>query len=338
MDSKLLPQRHPQRELFLCDLGDVVLKDDLGSMEHPIFSLSKRPDTQVRVYKNGDKWLEVVPSVEGLATIWDKDVLIFAVSQLMAAKKQGREITRHLQFSSKDFLVFSNRATGGGDYKKLQAALDRLAGTRMRTNVETNGIGERQGSGLIEGYRISYSTQSGRVLQWELTLSEWLFRAVEANEVLTLHHDYFRLKSSLERRVYEIARKHCGSQAVWKIRLSLLRKKSGSQSPERNFRIAIQRIVDDGTLPDYDLYIEGDQVIFENRAAVARLQKSAAETAGVRLDPDVYHDARQVAPGWDIHALEQEWRDWMTMGDLEAPKHPEKAFLGFCRKWVERHG
>jgi hypothetical protein len=27
------------------------------------------------------------------------------------------------------------------------------------------------------------------------------------------------------------------------------------------------------------------------------------------LDPEAYHDARLVAPGYDIHYLEQEWRD-----------------------------
>ncbi|MCA9184408.1 MAG: replication initiator protein A [Pirellulaceae bacterium] len=31
--------------------------------------------------------------------------------------------------------------------------------------------------------------------------------------MLTLHRDYFRLRKPLERRVYEIARKHCGPKA-----------------------------------------------------------------------------------------------------------------------------
>ena len=36
--------------------------------------------------------------------------------------------------------------------------------------------------------------------------------------------------------------------------------------------------------------------------------------------------------------LESEWRSWMADGGLDAPKNPDKAFLGFCRKWYERRG
>jgi hypothetical protein len=32
--------------------------------------------------------------------------------------------------------------------------------------------------------------------------------------------------------------------------------------------------------------------------------------------------------------LEEEWREWMT----EAPRDPDKAFIGFCRKVYERRG
>ena len=73
----LLPERHPQHDLFVCDVADAVLKDDMASMEHPFYSLSKKPETNVRRYEQGCKWLEVVPSVKGLATIYDKDILIY---------------------------------------------------------------------------------------------------------------------------------------------------------------------------------------------------------------------------------------------------------------------
>jgi plasmid replication initiation protein len=45
------------------------------------------------------------------------------------------------------------------------------------------------------------------------TLSDWVFNAVAAREILTLSRDYFRLRKPLERRLYELARKHCGQQA-----------------------------------------------------------------------------------------------------------------------------
>jgi len=42
----------------------------------------------------------------------------------------------------------------------------------------------------------------------EITLSEWVYRSVISKNVLTLNRDYFRLRKPLERRMYELARKH----------------------------------------------------------------------------------------------------------------------------------
>ena len=64
-----------------------------------------------------------------------------------------------------------------------------------------------------------------------------MFNAIEANEVLTLHPDYFRLRKPLERRIYEIVRKHCGNKQSWRIGTKLLLKKTGSQTPLWKFRL-----------------------------------------------------------------------------------------------------
>ena len=75
--------------------------------------------------------------------------------------------------------------------------------------------------------------------------------------------------------------------------------------------------------------------MFVNRRENARALKSTQE---VVLDPECFAEARSLAPGWDIYHLEKEWRAWMSMGDMDPPRNPNKAFLGFCRKWYERHG
>ena len=64
-----------------------------------------------------------------------------------------------------------------------------------------------------------------------MKLSDWVFNAIRAREILTLHRDYFRLRKPIERRVYEIARKHCGQQDEWKIGLVTLLKKIGLAEP-----------------------------------------------------------------------------------------------------------
>lgn len=334
--TALAPDRHPQQELFVCDIADAALKDDMASMEHPLFSLSKKPDLKIRRYENGDKWVEITPSVKGMATIYDKDILIFAISQLMAAKKEGRPISRKIEISAREFLIFSNRYTGGRDYELLKTAIERLKGTMISTNIETGKNAPTKIFGIVEEAAIHTDPKTKRVTKLEIVLSEWLYRAISNNEVLTLSPFYFRLRKPLERRIYEIARKHCGAQLDWKISLPALQRKCGSNSPQKQFRYLIRDLVKNNHLPDYSVFLdESDFVIFHNRRAHDKLM---AATLHVQIDSGIYHDARQLAPGWDISYIEQQWRSWMHEGGLDAPKDPEAAFLGFCRRFYERHG
>jgi hypothetical protein len=145
----------------------------------------------------------------------------------------------------------------------------------------------------------------------------------------------------LERRIYEIARKHCGTKAVYPLGLDKLQAKCGSSSTAKEFRRLVQNIARQdeqyGHMPDYGIRIEGSQVIFTNRRVIEPKMVSPA-LSSIRLDPEAYHDGRQAAPGWDIYVLEQEWRSWMMEMDSEPPRNPTRAFVGFCRKWFETRG
>ena len=70
----LAPIRHPQQDFFLAQIFDAPLKDDHATMEHPMFSLSKTPDLNIRVYEHNGNSITITPSAAGLATIWDKDI------------------------------------------------------------------------------------------------------------------------------------------------------------------------------------------------------------------------------------------------------------------------
>lgn len=305
-------------------------------MEHPIFTLSKQPIRTVKTYEHGDIVLEVTPSSKGIANIYDKDVLIFAISQIMAAKKVGQPYSRDIVFHARDFLEFSNRHTGGHDYDLLRDALDRLDGTRLRTTIKTGGEETWEAFGLIDGAKIKRKRSDGRVIEWGIRLSEWLFKAIEANEVLTLHPDYFRLKKPIERRIYEIARKHCGAKELWQIGLKKLQKKCGSSDAIRNFKIAVTTLCEFDYLPDYSVSIEGDIVSFRSRSYVPKIPGSGYTA---KLHPDTFQFAREAAPGWDVYAIEQEWREWVANlleQGMEPPRDADSAFIGFCRKWAER--
>lgn len=333
--SPLLPARHRQGNLFVCDVADAVLKDDMASMEHPFFSLSKNPETRIRRYEHGDRWLEVHPSSKGLATIYDKDILIYCISQLIAKINDGIPPSPHVRIVAKDLLVFVNRTTGGKDYEALKDALHRLDGTRIRTNVKTGGEEVHKGFGLIDSFEIRRSEKSGRILELVVNLSAWVFRSIEAKEVLTLHKDYFRLKKSIERRVYEIARKHCGRQETWRISLERLKMKCGSITSLKGFRHDMRNLIKGDYLPDYSVSITDDDfVVFHNRSAI-KAQPSASHDFP-KLDAETYHDARTVAPGYDVHFLEQEWRNWWCESGKPSLQDPDRAFIGFCKRRYER--
>lgn len=263
----LLPQRHPNKDFFIADILDASPRDDIASMENPIFSLSKNPDKTIKEYQHQGATLTVTPSVLGMANIWDKDILIYCTSQLIAGINQGREPSQTVRITGYDLLTATNRHTGGKDYDRIEQAFERLAGTRLKTNIETGDSRDRQGFGLIESWKIVERNDDTRMSHIDVKLSDWLYRAVLSKEVLAISPDYFRLRGGIERRIYEIARKHCGKQASWRISTKLLHKKSGARSSAKRFRYEIKRIADSGIMPDYRVNYdaEKDQLVFYNQ-------------------------------------------------------------------------
>ena len=327
-----------QDDFFVCDIFDAVPKGDMASMEHPVFSISTKPDRRIRRYENGSNFIEITPSVRGLATVHDRDVLIFCISQIMAALNRGEAVSQTIRFRAFEMLSATNRPTGGEAYQRLRDTLERLSGTRITTNITTGNVEILDGFGLIDRFRIVRETREGRMQEVEVRLSDWVFNAIRHKEVLTLHRDYFRLRKPLERRIYELARKHCGQQRMWRISLARLQEKCGSSSKLKEFRRLGQKIADEdaryGHMPDYAIALdEADMVTFRNRAI-----PEVTCAIEIVLDPEAYHDARTVAPGWDVYVLETEWRSWLVEYDLEPPRNPGKAFVGFCRKWFETRG
>ena len=266
--SHLRPDRHPQHDFFVADILDASPKDDLASMEHPLFAL-KAGDRRVRSYERNGNTIEIRPGIKGLATIHDKDVWIYCISHLVEAINRGREdVGRTVRFTAYDFLVTTNRRTDGDSYKRMSEALERLSESRIVTNIETAGKRERAGFGLIDSWRVIERDHDDRMVAVEVTLPDWLWRSVKAKHVLTLSRDYFRIRKPLDRRIYELARKHCGSQPKWRVSIKALHEKSGSTAPLRNFRGDIKTLSESNELPDYRMAFdaEGDAVMFYARA------------------------------------------------------------------------
>ena len=306
----------------------------MSSMEHPVFSLSTKPDMRPRRYERGGNWIEISPSRYGLATVHDRDVLIYCISQCMAALNEGRKVSRTMRFKAYDLLVATNRQSSGRGYELLKDAFRRLQGTQIETNLQQGGKEYFKVFGLIELAEIVRETRDGRMLDVEITLSGWVFDAIENNHVLTLNRNYFFLRKPLERRLYELARKHCGFQHEWRIGVDTLRDKCGSGSTIKEFRRLIGKIItDDGQfdhMPDYTFALDDEVVIVRPKKGVAQAALPFSTSRFV-LKPDTHDDVRKAAPGWDVHALESEWRVWVAEKGIEV-RNPDAHFVSFCAK------
>ena len=241
-----------QGDLFLSGPGVWPVKDDLASMAIPLFSLHKQRDTRIRSYKRGNVSVKIIPSAVGAATVFDKDLLIYVVSQMVDAHNKGKAISRTVFVNTIDFLMATERGDGRKSFEDVLGMLRRLKGTTIETNIPTGDVLQTDGFSMLDAYRVLSSKSRRdkfvgddgktkvvvveRPLSFTVTVSEWLYNAIASFEVLTLDHAYFQLNKPYERRLYELGRKHCGNQAFWCIGLDGLAEKLG-QNPEELFRV-----------------------------------------------------------------------------------------------------
>jgi len=326
-----LKDKHPQRDFFIMDIADVVPKDDTVSMEHPMFSLATKPDRRELKYENGRNSLRVIPSHEGLVTIHDKDILIWAVSKIMHAKNRGEPYSRTVRGSGYELLCATNRSTNDFGYKRLEEAFIRLRGTTFVSNIRTAGKAETKIFGLVDEAGFVRDQDSWRVDHIEVVVSDFMFRAIEGNEVLTISGDYFRLRKPTERRLYEIARKHCGHKDRFEIGLAKLQNKTGSNSPLKLFRQKVRKIIEDDDIPFYRFDLdERDIVIIRPRISKRKVSNV------ISLPSWAEEKAREVAhkKGWDYHALREKWLSYAE-SETEKGNPPEKpgtAFVAYANK------
>lgn len=162
-------------------------------------------------------------------------------------------------------LLLQIRGVGGFQYNQLQEGLERLNGTLIQTNIKTNGVEIIEEFGLIDKWKIVKEDATGKAVAIEVKLSDWVYNSIMGNAVLSIDKDYFRLRKPTERRLYELARKHCGNQVAWKIKLETLKLKLGITSPIRTLRFNINQIAQTNHLPEYNISIEDDVVIFSRK-------------------------------------------------------------------------
>ena len=354
----LIQKKYEGEKFFIADIfSSIPFKSDVHTMEHPFFTLSTKKDLRTIKYEKENSRVIVSPSFEhGLPTVFDKDVLLYCGSLIMSEINKGNTPSKTIRISCHDLMESTNRESSGNGYRLLKKALDRLSSVHISTNIKTNGKEQSESFHIIDRWKIIESSRiKDRMVRLEIRLSNWYYQALLGHEVLTIHPDYFRLRKSSERRFYEIARKHCGNQKKWEISLDKLHKKSGSQSPERNFKVLVKKISEtnkkNNYFPDYEIEIckNRDVVTFKNKKAKEEITKviplsvqdgnqrilSQIRSSSLEKAKDIIHKR---GTEWCIHALLEQFCDFVRTKEAmgEKTETMNGAFIGFVKHKTQK--
>jgi len=235
------------------------VKNGRTMMVWNFFALTKERVTELPVYDDGTVRIEVTGTKHGVATIWDKELLIYLASLIVDKMNRSEPVGRWLTFTAHDFCRVTGQPANGRAYARLHEALRRLQGTQINTNIEAGGVGEDRAFSWLSDAKLEYriDRKGEKVLKAvSVELCDWLFRAfVKEGRMLTYHPAYFKL-APLERRLYEIARAHCGQQDAIKINIEKLRLRVGSETPLKQFKNKLINIAkNENTLPEYYIVV-----------------------------------------------------------------------------------
>ncbi|MEP6606108.1 MAG: replication initiator protein A [Nitrosospira sp.] len=261
------PEGDAQADFFVPLLYDVATKDSRSIMDVAVFRLSKkekRANEKIR-YERADGYVEVASGPAGMASVWDYDIVLMAISHLTDATnlyKQGRgeKPSRIFWPHVSEILKFCRRSDGGRQYEEIEGALKRLSTTFVSvvTTTRTKGkrpLREAKGEGLINGYETVSYADNGRLTSVSIELPMWLYNEVveaKAPAVLTVHPAYFLIEPGIGRFLYRLARRAAGkTHAKWTFKL--IYERSGSTGTFKEFCRILRRLIVANDLPEYTL-------------------------------------------------------------------------------------
>ena len=245
-----------QGELFVLDSPLLTeVRGEQSLMAYPFFALSKTAWKRSLIYKTDTVSIEIGPGPRGVATIYDKEVLLYIASLMAVKLDAGDEVTQDFYFTAHDLFRVTGVNGSARSYSRLSDALERLQGTQIKTDIEAGGEGQAGFFSWLSEAQLQYTkTRSGdkRLKAVKVRLCDWLYRAIlRDRRVLDYSPSYFQL-GPVERRLYEVARSTCKDEPV-RVGLDELRLQLGYQNSLKHFRHAMKGISDENAIPDYHI-------------------------------------------------------------------------------------
>lgn len=290
------PAGVPQGDLFLLDSplhGEI--RGERSLMAFPFFALSKNAWMKPLTYDHATVSIEVRPSASGVATIYDKEIVLYIASLMAAKLEAGETVEQDFIFTAHDLFSVTGSNHSARSYGRLSEALERLQGTQIKTNIEAGGEGEEGFFSWLSEAKLHYTkTKAGerRLKAVKVRLCDWLFRAILLDRhVLDYAAAYFQL-GPIERRIYEVARSTCEGDGL-DIDLATFRLQIGYQNPLSNFKAALKQIVGTDSIPDYHLELVEETAGEGEAAGAAPRRGRRAPQARVLIMPRPHVPALQ---------------------------------------------
>jgi plasmid replication initiation protein len=246
---------HEQLDIFVASASDVSPKAHRDLMARCWFNLSKKKRTVPIEHHSQNSWIKVSGSAEhGIATIFDNDILIFVMSQLMAQVNNGLKTKREFEFTGYEYFKFIGRKKIGGQaYSDIWKSLERLKNTTIQTDLR---IGDNKRNHTFNWLsEIKQIVEGDKHRGYKVVIPEWLYSSiVDKKIVLTIDNDYFSIKGGLERWLYMFGRKSTGhQQSSWTESTRNIYEKSGSLGSFSEFNRQIKNIIEKNNLVGYQI-------------------------------------------------------------------------------------
>ena len=244
---KIVPD---QLDLFIADALDIKVKGDISIGAENFFSLSKKPRYEPIMHHLPKGTITISPTAgKPLATVYDEDILLFLISQLVHGADRGQPLGKTIYFSGVSFFKFIKKNKfGGRNYEEIWEALQRLKTSYVELEMEGLEGSDAKFNWLsyIEKDWIKNRKGEKQAIGFKVEIPTRLVKAVEARRVLTLNHDYFKINSPVERWLYRFVRKSVGKGRnedfkYWSY--EKLHGKSASTDTLPQFRKTVRRIL-----------------------------------------------------------------------------------------------